>query len=86
LALLRGLAAVLLLFFGMSAEECGERTAFYLISDRYSPGAWRISYLSDQVSANGVLEQYRERAGPEKVWDHTARVFDQALALGSTAA
>ena len=83
LALIRGLAAMVMLIFGISAEDSGERQAFHLTSDRYSPGAWRIGSLSDQVSAPGVLEQYRERGWPEKVWEHTVRIFDKALAIGS---
>ncbi|KAG2000847.1 hypothetical protein GB937_010766 [Aspergillus fischeri] len=83
LAAIRGLVAVVMLIFGMSAEDSGERQAFHLTSDRYSPGAWRISPKSDQISAPGVLEQYRERRWPEKVWEHTLRVFDKALAIGS---
>ncbi|MCJ1248159.1 hypothetical protein MMC30_005376 [Trapelia coarctata] len=83
LAIIRGLVAVVVLLFGVSAEDSGERQAFHLTSDRYSPGAWRIGSSSDQVSAPGVLEQYRERGWPEKVWEHTMRVFDKALAIGS---
>ncbi|MCJ1454548.1 hypothetical protein MMC28_004901 [Mycoblastus sanguinarius] len=83
LALIRGLVATIMLIFGMSVEDSGERQAFHLTSDRYGPGAWRIGYLSDQVSAPGVLEQYRERGWAEKVWEHTVRVFEKALAIGS---
>lgn len=83
LASIRGLFAILILFFGMSAEDSGERQAFHLTSDIYSPGAWRIDSLSDQVYASGVLEQYRERGWPEKVWEHNVRIFDKALAIGS---
>ena len=82
LASLRGLAAIMLLFFGMSVEESGERQASQLTSDTYSPGAWPLGYMCDQISALGVLEQYRERRGSEKVWEHTSRVFDQAFATG----
>ncbi|KAF4219099.1 hypothetical protein CNMCM8980_010048 [Aspergillus fumigatiaffinis] len=83
LAAIRGLVAVVMLIFGMSAEDSGERQAFHLTSNRYSPGAWRISPKSDEISTLGVLEQYRERGWPEKVWEHTLRVFDKALAIGS---
>lgn len=83
LAAIRGLVTVVMLIFGMSAEDTGERQAFHLTSDRYSPGAWRISPKSDQISAPGVLEKYRERGWPERVWEHTLRVFDKALAIGS---
>ena len=82
-ALLRGLFAVFMLISGISTEESGERQAFHLTSDRYSPGAWRIDALSDQVSKSGVLKQYREHGWPEKVWEHTVCVFGNALATGS---
>lgn len=77
LAAIRILVAVVMLIFGMSAQDSGDRQAFVLASDKYGPGAWRIFRLSDQVSAPGVLEQYRERGWPEKVWEHTVRVFDK---------
>ena len=72
----------MLLFFGKSVEESGERQAYQLTSNTYGTGAWRLGSSSDQISAPGVLEQYRERGGPEKVWEHTVRVFDKALATG----
>lgn len=72
-----------MLIFDISAEDSGERQAFHLTSDRYSPGARRINSLSDQVSAPGVLEQYRDRGWQEKVWEHTVRVFDKASDIGS---
>jgi hypothetical protein len=83
LASIRGLVAIVMLIFGISAKDSGKRHAFHLTSDRYSPGAWRIDSLSDQVSAPDVLEQYRDRGWPEKVWEHTVRVFDKALDIGS---
>ncbi|CAD6574369.1 MAG: hypothetical protein ASARMPRED_006680 [Alectoria sarmentosa] len=83
LASVRGLFAILMLIFGMSAAVSGERQAFHLTGDIYSPGAWRIDSLSDQVYASGVLEQYRERGWLEKVWEYNVRIFDKALAIGS---
>lgn len=79
LALICSLITTVQLIFGVSARACGERQAFHLTSDEYGPGAWRIGRLSDQVSAPGVLQQYRERGWPEKVWDHTVRVFEKVL-------
>lgn len=80
LALIQGAVAVINLLIGISAAESGERQAFHLTSDTYSPGAWRIDQLSDQVATPGVLEQYREGGWREKVWEHNMRVFDKALA------
>ncbi|RDL31189.1 Uncharacterized protein BP5553_09978 [Venustampulla echinocandica] len=80
LALIQGLVAIVNLFIGISAADCGERQAFHLTSDIYSSGAWRVDQLSEQVITPGVLEQYRERGWREKVWEHTMRVFEKALA------
>ena len=79
LALIRGLVTVIMMLFAMSTEDSGERQAFQLTSDRYSTGAWRIDDKSDEISAPGVLEQYRERGWPEKVWEHTVRIFEKTL-------
>ena len=83
LAFIRGLVAILLLCVGMPVEECGERQAFLLTTDRYGPGAWRIDASSEQVITPGVLERYREEGWRERNWEHTMRVFDAALAIGS---
>ncbi len=80
LVLIRGLVAIIMMLFAMSAEDSGERQAFHLTSDSYTPGAWRIDHLSDQVSAPGVLGQYRERGWPKKVWEYTVRTFEKTLA------
>ena len=80
LALIRGLVTLIMMLFAMSTEDSGERQAFQLTSDRYSPGAWRIDDKSDRISAPGVLEQYRERGWPEKIWEHTVRIFEKTLA------
>ncbi|KAK2811089.1 hypothetical protein FQN50_002425 [Emmonsiellopsis sp. PD_5] len=75
LAALRGAFPVVAALFGMSTEESGESHAYHLTSDSFGPGAWRIDSCSDKVTSPGVLAQYREREWPEKVWDHTLRVF-----------
>ncbi|KAJ9501881.1 hypothetical protein H2202_002843 [Exophiala xenobiotica] len=80
LASFRGLMALLMMVVGLTVEESGERHAFHLTSDTYGPGAHRIGETSDEVTAGGVFEQYRERGWPEKVWEHTVRTFDQILA------
>ena len=74
---------MLMLCVGISVEECGERQSFLLTADRYGPGAWRIDSSSEQVSAPEVLERYREGLWSDRVWEHTMRVFDTALAIGS---
>lgn len=83
LALIRRLVAILMLCIGMSVEECGERQAFLLTTDRFGPGAWRIDSASEQVSTSGVLERYRQESWSERIWEHTMRAFDTALAVGS---
>ena len=80
LASIRGLVTVIMKFFAISTEDSGERQAFQLTSDRYGPGAWRIDHKCEQISAPGVLEQYRERGWPEKVWEYTVRIFEKTLA------
>ena len=80
LALIRGLVAIIMRLFAVSVQDSGERQAFHLTSDRYGPGAWRIDDQSEQVLAAGVLEKYREREWPEKIWEHTVRIFEKVLA------
>ena len=84
LALIRGLTTVIMMLFAISAEDSGKRQAFQLTSERYGPGAWRINHRSEQITAPGVLEQYRERGWPEKAWEHTVRIFERTLAHEST--
>ena len=83
LASIRGLAAMVMLCFGMEVKECGERQAFNLTTDRYGPGMWRINPSSEPVSAPGVLERYREGSWSERVWEYTMGIFDTTLAMGS---
>lgn len=83
LALIRGLVAMLMLCVGMPVDECGERQAFLLTTDRYGPGAWRIDSSSELASTSGVLERYRQGTWSERIWEHTMRVFGTALAVGS---
>ncbi|KAM0802944.1 hypothetical protein BDR22DRAFT_929586 [Usnea florida] len=83
LASIRGLVAVVMLFVGMEVEECGERQAFHLTTDRYGPGMWRINSSSEPVSAPGVLEQYRAGSWSKRIWEYTMSIFDTTLAVGS---
>ena len=81
LATIRGIIAVVMLCVGMEVEECGERQAFLLTTDRYGPGAWRINSSSERVFTPGVLQRYREGSWSERIWDHTMGVFDTVLAI-----
>jgi len=79
LAAIRGIVGVLMLLIGTSAEDCGERQAFHLTSDKFGQGAWRINDSSEEVTTPGVMEKYRSGTWPERIWDHTMRTFDKAL-------
>ena len=68
--------------FGMEVEECGDRQAFLLTTDKYGPGALRIGSSSEEVSALGVLERYQD-GWPRRIWEHTMRTFDKALTADS---
>lgn len=68
---------------GMSLEESSERHAFYLTSDSYKPGSWQANRLNEVVPANSALKYYQERGWAEKVWEHTLRVWERALAKGA---
>ena len=83
IVLARCLAALAMMFIGMSVEECGERQAFYLTNNSFGPGAWRVTASSDVASGPSVLDRYRDQGWPEKIWDHTLRAFDSALSVGS---
>ncbi|KAE8454578.1 hypothetical protein EG329_000201 [Mollisiaceae sp. DMI_Dod_QoI] len=82
LPVLKGLFSILWLCLGISIEESGERQAFNLTSDSFGPGFLRINESNEVISSPGVLEQYRELGWPEKVWEHTERIFGKALATG----
>ncbi|KAK4935451.1 hypothetical protein LTR10_023497 [Elasticomyces elasticus] len=80
LAAIQAVVATAMFLAGQTSEESGERQAYHLTSDEFGPGAWRIDAASKEVTNPGVLEQYEQEGGPEKVWDHTSRVFDRILA------
>ncbi|KFX88418.1 hypothetical protein V490_07647 [Pseudogymnoascus sp. VKM F-3557] len=71
--------------FGITPEECGERQAYHLTSDKFGPGSQRIDDSSEIVSAHagGVFEKYRDSGWPEKIWEQTTSVFESALATGN---
>ena len=80
LASIRGLVGLIMFFFGMPVDECGDRQTFLLTTDSYGPGAWRIDSSSEAVSVPGVMSKYGERSWMERIWDHTMRVWEIALA------
>ncbi|KAI1387794.1 uncharacterized protein F4822DRAFT_407593 [Hypoxylon trugodes] len=79
LLLLRSLTGILASLFGFSSEQCAERQVFYLTSERYTPGAWRIDHNSETAGKNRMLDKYRQHGWPERIWEHTARVFEKTL-------
>ncbi|KAH8652158.1 hypothetical protein BX600DRAFT_472036 [Xylariales sp. PMI_506] len=66
-------------YLGMPAKESGERHAFHLTSDSLRPGSWRMNRLSEVVPDNSVLKDYQTRGWAEKTWEHTTRVWEEAL-------
>lgn len=79
LASIRGIVSVVMLMFGISEEESGERHSYHMTSDTFEAGVVRIDKDSEIVGSLGVLEKYRG-SWPDKIWEHTLRVFDEALA------
>jgi hypothetical protein len=70
-----GIIHLLVLSFGISAYDCGQRQVFYLTSTRYGPGVWRINHLSETEQESKVIRRYLEANGKEMVWSHTESVF-----------
>jgi hypothetical protein len=80
LAAIQTLVATVMFIGGQTSEESGEKQAYHLTSDKFTPGARRVDAGSNEIARQGVLEQYEQEGGPEKVWEHTARVFEKILA------
>ena len=72
------MVSVVMLLFGISEEESGERHAYHLTGGKFGAGAVRIDKGSEEVRKLGVLERYRG-SWPERVWEHTLKVFEGAL-------
>ncbi|KAM7198340.1 hypothetical protein V8F33_005131 [Rhypophila sp. PSN 637] len=70
----------IIVYFGMPLKEAGERQAYYLTSDKYTPGSWRTNEHNDLQPDNMALEDYKQRGWAEKVWEHTQLTWDRALA------
>ncbi|KAI0180527.1 hypothetical protein GGR52DRAFT_248193 [Hypoxylon sp. FL1284] len=79
-SVMQALSDVVVYFTGMNVEESGERHAYVLTSDSFQAGSWQINQYSDVVPPNDVLRKYREQGLAEKLWDHTQRVWEKALA------
>jgi hypothetical protein len=69
--------------FGRPVKEAGERHAFLLTSAELIPGSWRLDRHNQVIPDNSVLVEYQERGWAEKVWEHTQRVWEKALATKS---
>ncbi|RYO82356.1 hypothetical protein DL766_002595 [Monosporascus sp. MC13-8B] len=80
LAAVKRFVALIRFFIGMTPNEAGEREAYHLTSDRYSPGAWRVHQNSEPVPATKALKHYEANGWPEKIWAFTMRTWDKALA------
>jgi len=74
----------IIVYFGMSVEESGERHAYYLTSDTYEPGSWSADRFNDVQPDNTTLRRYKDHGWAEKAWEHTQRVWDRALAKGAS--
>lgn len=67
-------------YFGMAVKDSGERHSYHLTSSTFNAGSWQVNRHSEVLPPNEVLRQYQERGWAEKVWDHSLRVWDRALA------
>lgn len=81
LTLIRTVVAIMMLIMGFTTEESGERHAFLLTTDKFSPGAWLINQKCEESPAPAALQRYRETGWTEKIWEHTVRVWDKTLEL-----
>jgi hypothetical protein len=84
LIILRSLAGLLALLFGISSEQSAERQVFHLTNGIYSPGAWRVSHKSEVLGESRVLDMYKGRGWSERVWKHTMDVFEKPRTKGTS--
>ena len=61
----------IIIHFGKSLQESGERHAFYLASDEYKPGLRLANRSNDAQPPNTALKYYQERGWQSKIWDLT---------------
>ncbi|KAK8043753.1 hypothetical protein PG994_012591 [Apiospora phragmitis] len=69
----------IIVYFGKSLSESGERHAYLLSTESISPGSSRTNKENDVVPDNEVLKYYHERNQGETIWNHTAQVREAAL-------
>jgi len=78
-AMVRGLVATMMFFFGITPRTSGERQVYHLTSSVFQPGVWLLNEHSDVVDAPGVVVRYRESGWPKRAWEFTAGVFERTL-------
>ncbi|KAM7215917.1 hypothetical protein V8F06_008675 [Rhypophila decipiens] len=83
--IMQNVSGWIIIYFGKPVKESGERHAYYLTSDTYAPGSWRVDRHNDIQPDNKTLRDYKERGWAEKAWDHTQATWDRALATVSLA-
>jgi len=83
LSIFQFISSYVVRYSGMSLKESGERYAFELTNDAYSPGSWRLDKLCDVVPDNEVLVRYQQGGWAEKIWEYTQNVWGKALATAS---
>lgn len=69
----------IIVHFGKSLEESGERHAFLLSTDTIIPGSWRTNNVNDVIPDNAALKYYQESGWGKTIWDHTTQVWEAAL-------
>ncbi|KAK8024542.1 hypothetical protein PG993_012608 [Apiospora rasikravindrae] len=75
----------IIVYFGKSLSESGERHAYLLSTDPISSGSWRTNKENDVVPDNKALKYYHERNWGETIWNHTTQVWEAALGRSSSA-
>lgn len=74
----------IIVYFGMDLVESGERHSYHLTSDTFIPGSWQTNKLNEIIPANSALKEYQEKGWPDKVWEFTTQIWDNALARGAS--
>lgn len=72
-------------FKGSSTRDSGERQAFHLTSNVFTPGSVNfINESSDEVAASLTLQGHREGKVAKKIGEYTLRVFETVLSRFSS--
>ncbi|KAK4209129.1 hypothetical protein QBC37DRAFT_295171 [Rhypophila decipiens] len=82
LTICQNVSGCIIVYFGMSIKEAGERQAYYLTCDQYTSGSWRTNKHNDLQPDSAALKDYKQRGWAEKAWEHTLVAWDRALATG----